>query len=278
VDGLLIYPQLLISFNLSKHNRSDVKHIARKRFGQNFLIDQSIITRLIHSIAPDPEDRMLEIGPGLGALTLPLLQRLKQLIVVEIDRDLQQYWSSSSYVDSGQLQIIAADALTLDYSQFGSPLRIVGNLPYNISTPLLMHLLQFTSLIQDMYFMLQKEVVDRMVALPGCRAYGRLSVMLQYCCEVSHVLDVPATAFDPAPKVASAFVRLSPYRSSPFEIVDRDRLAQVLRRAFAMKRKTLNNNLKGFISKEQWQALGIDSSLRPEALSVADYVKLANLK
>ena len=164
--------------------------------------------------------------------------------------------------------MISADALTVDYSQFGSNLRVVGNLPYNISTPLLIHLLRFTSSIEDMYFMLQKEVVDRMAALPGTKAYGRLSVMLQYHCEVEHLFDVPPEAFDPQPKVDSAVVRLIPYNTSPFDTVAVDQLERLVASAFAMRRKTLNNNLKGIISVEQLDDLGIDGSKRPEQISV----------
>jgi 16S rRNA (adenine1518-N6/adenine1519-N6)-dimethyltransferase len=173
------------------------------------------------------------------------------------------------------LNIISADALTIDYSQFGSQLRIVGNLPYNISTPLLIYLLPYLVHIDDMYFMLQKEVVERMAAAPGTKDYGRLSVMLQYFCEVEHLFDVPPEAFNPKPKVDSAIVRLTPYRSSPFESVDKDSLERIVASSFAMRRKTLNNNLKGIIAASQLHELGIDSNKRPEQISIAEYVQLA---
>jgi 16S rRNA (adenine1518-N6/adenine1519-N6)-dimethyltransferase len=251
-----------------------VRHSPRKRFGQNFLQNRSIIDRILHAINPQTKDKVLEIGPGLGALTQPLLHRLDHLIAIEIDRNLQQYLSELP-IAQNKLQIISADALTVDYSQFGSNLRIIGNLPYNISTPLLFHLLQFTTFIEDMYFMLQKEVVDRMAATPGTKDYGRLSVMLQYHCEVEHLFDVPPDAFEPQPKVDSAIVRLIPFRKSPFEAVAIEALQKLVAHAFAMRRKTLTNNLKGILSFAQLADLGIDGSKRPEQISVAEYVQLA---
>ncbi len=217
---------------------------------------------------------MLEIGPGLGALTQPLLRQLEHLIAVEIDRDLQQYLTQLP-IAQNKLQLISADALTVDYSEFGPDLRIIGNLPYNISTPLLFHLLHYTPFIKDMYFMLQKEVVERMAAAPSTKAYGRLSVMLQYHCEVEHLFDVPPEAFDPRPKVDSAIVRLIPHRASPFDEVAIDVLQKLVTSAFAMRRKTLTNNLKGIISFAQLADLGIDGGRRPEQISVAEYVQLA---
>lgn len=251
-----------------------MRHSPRKRFGQNFLQDQSIIHAILQSIHPQPQDNALEIGPGLGALTKELLKRFNHLTAIEIDRDLQQHLTALR-LGPGQLHLVAADALTVDYSQFGSNLRIIGNLPYNISTPLLLWLLQFFPYIQDMYFMLQKEVVDRIVAAPGSKAYGRLSVMLQYHCEVHYLFTVPPEAFDPAPKVQSAMVQLIPYHNSPFENVQIKQLEQLVANAFAMRRKTLINNLKNTISLQQLNELGIDGSKRPEQISVAEYVKLA---
>lgn len=217
---------------------------------------------------------MLEIGPGLGALTVPLLRQLKQLTAVEIDRDLQQHLMQLTE-HSSALRLIDSDALRIDYSQFGPDLRVVGNLPYNISTPLLIHLLSFSASISDMYFMLQKEVVERMAAAPGTKAYGRLSVMLQYHCEVEHLFNVPPEAFDPSPKVDSAIVRLIPYRSSPFAAVDKAQLERLVASAFAMRRKTLTNNLKGLITTAQLEDMGIDGGKRPEQISIAEYVQLA---
>ncbi|CEG59022.1 16S rRNA (adenine(1518)-N(6)/adenine(1519)-N(6))-dimethyltransferase RsmA [Legionella fallonii] len=251
-----------------------MRHSPRKRFGQNFLQDGGVIDQILRSINPQATDNILEIGPGLGALTQPLLRQLDHLLAVEIDRDLQQYLSQLP-IAQNKLQLISADALTIDYGQFGTGLRIIGNLPYNISTPLLFHLLQFTPFIKDMYFMLQKEVVDRMAAAPDTKAYGRLSVMLQYRCEVEHLFDVPPEAFDPRPKVDSAIVRLIPYQTPPFDIVEIDVLQKLVTSAFAMRRKTLTNNLKGIISFAQLADLGIDGGRRPEQISVSEYVQLA---
>jgi 16S rRNA (adenine1518-N6/adenine1519-N6)-dimethyltransferase len=251
-----------------------VRHSPRKRFGQNFLQNKHVIDDILRAINPQATDNILEIGPGLGALTQPLLRQLNQLTAVEIDRDLQEYLASLP-IAQGKLNLIAADALTIDYSQFGSNLRVVGNLPYNISTPLLIRLLSYTSSIEDMYFMLQKEVVDRMAAGPGSKAYGRLSVMLQYHCEVEHLFDVPPEAFDPQPKVDSAIVRLIPYRVSPFEPVAVEQLERIVASSFAMRRKTLTNNLKGIVSVAELNELHIDGGKRPEQISVAEYVQLA---
>lgn len=251
-----------------------MRHSPRKRFGQNFLQNQHVIQAILQAINPQPEDNVLEIGPGLGALTQPLLRRLSRLKAVEIDTDLQQYLSELP-IAQGKLHLIADDALNIDYSQFGKHLRVVGNLPYNISTPILLCLLGYTSFIEDMYFMLQKEVVDRMAASPGCKAYGRLSVMLQYHCEVEHLFDVPPEAFDPQPKVDSAMVRLIPHRDSPYEVVAVDQLQRLVASAFAMRRKTLTNNLKGLVSIAELNALGIDGGKRPEQISVSEYVQLA---
>jgi 16S rRNA (adenine1518-N6/adenine1519-N6)-dimethyltransferase len=251
-----------------------VRHIPRKRFGQNFLQSQHVIEDILRSINPQAEDNVLEIGPGLGALTGPLLRRLNRLTAVEIDTDLQQYWRESPLAQ-GKLNLIPADALTVDYSQFGEGLRVVGNLPYNVSTPLLIHLLRYAPFIKDMHFMLQKEVVERMAAEPGCKDYGRLSVMLQYHCEVDYLFDVPPEAFDPQPKVDSAVVRLVPYPVSPYASVPVADLERLVAKAFAMRRKTLNNNLKGIISAEKLLELGVDGSKRPEQISVKEYVQLA---
>lgn len=251
-----------------------MRHSPRKRFGQNFLQSRQVIDDIIQAINPQPTDNVLEIGPGLGALTQPLLRRLDRLTAVEIDWDLQQYLAELP-IAQGKLHLISDDALKIDYSQFGTSLRVVGNLPYNISTPLLLRLLRYTPFIEDMYFMLQKEVVDRMAAEHGVKAYGRLSVMLQYHCEVEHLFDVPPEAFDPAPKVDSAIVRLTPYQTSPFEEVPVDQLESIVASSFAMRRKTLTNNLKGIISVDELHDLGIDGGRRPEQISVAEYVQLA---
>jgi len=251
-----------------------VRHSPRKRFGQNFLQNKHIIDDILRAIHPQAKDNMLEIGPGLGALTQPLLRLLEHLTAVEIDTDLQAYLAELP-IAQGKLKLVAADALTVDYSQFGPDLRVVGNLPYNISTPILIHLLKYAPYIEDMHFMLQKEVVYRMAAGPGSKAYGRLSVMLQYHCEVEHLFNVPPEAFDPQPKVDSAVVRLIPFRVSPYDSVAVDQLEKIVASAFAMRRKTLTNNLKGIISHAQLTELGIDGSKRPEQISIAEYVQLA---
>ena len=251
-----------------------MKHRPRKRFGQNFLQNRHIIEDILRSINVQTNDNVLEIGPGLGALTEHLLRQLKQLTAIEIDKDLQKYLSDLP-ISQGKLTLLAADALTIDYSQFGSNLRVIGNLPYNISTPLLLRLLNYVSFIEDMHFMLQKEVVERMVAKPGTKDYGRLSVILQYHCEVECLFYVPPEAFEPAPKVDSAVVRLVPYRTSPFDSVPIKQLESLVASAFAMRRKALNNNLQGILSADQLHELGIDGSLRPEQISVAEYVQLA---
>lgn len=251
-----------------------MKHSPRKRFGQNFLQDKHVIEQILLSMSLQFNDNVLEIGPGLGALTQPLLKLLTRLTAVEIDRDLQNYLKELPQNQS-QLDVIGADALTIDYSQFGRDLRVIGNLPYNISTPLLIHLLGYTSFIKDMHFMLQKEVVDRMVAEPGSKAYGRLSVILQYHCEVEYLFDVPPEAFDPMPKVQSAVVCLTPHKLPLYEKVSIKHLEQLVANSFAMRRKTLINNLKGIISLEQLNELGIDGSKRPEQISIKEYTQLA---
>jgi 16S rRNA (adenine1518-N6/adenine1519-N6)-dimethyltransferase len=251
-----------------------VRHSPRKRFGQNFLQSQAIIAKIIQAIHPSPDDNMLEIGPGLGALTFPLLKCVNHLKAVEIDTDLQQFLTESEQAKHC-LEIIPADALTLDYNAFGTDLRVVGNLPYNISTPILLHLLYYIDSIADMHFMLQKEVVCRMAAEPGTKAYGRLSVMLQYYCEVEYLFDVPPEAFSPQPKVDSAIVRLTPFHKSPYENVARESLEKIVAIAFAMRRKTLANNLKKVVSVVELDKLGIDASKRPEQITVAEYVQLA---
>ena len=250
-------------------------HRARKRFGQNFLHSKHIIDGIIRALHLQPADHVLEIGPGLGALTAPLLQTLHRLTAIEIDRDLQAHLRETYGVD-GQLTVIDADALTIDYSQFGQQLRIIGNLPYNISTPLLLRLLHYTSSIDDMHFMLQKEVVARMAASPGCKAYGRLSVMLQYYCTVEHLFDVPPEAFDPQPKVDSAVVRLTPHTQSPYPPVEFADLERLVACAFSMRRKTLANNLKPVMSAAKLSSLGIDPVMRPEQISVMDYVRITS--
>ena len=251
-----------------------MKHIPRKRFGQNFLRDQGVIQDIIRAVSPQSGDNLVEIGPGLGALTVPLLQRIRPLTVIELDRDIVARLQKSHAATD--LHIHSADALTFPFATLGPRLRLVGNLPYNISTPLLFHLATFHELIYDMHFMLQKEVVERMVAEPGCGDYGRLSVMLQYRFFMEHLLAVPPQAFDPPPKVDSAVVRLIPWPAAQVPAVNAERFAELVRLSFMQRRKTLRNVLKGYASDADFAAVGIDASCRPEELAVADYVRLAN--
>lgn len=251
-----------------------MKHVAKKRFGQNFLTDQGVIDSLVSAIAPKPDDLMVEIGPGLGALTKPLLQKLNMLHVVEVDRDIIS-WMQKEYVKN-HITIHNSDALKFNFGSLGENLRVVGNLPYNISTPILFHLLDNVHAITDMHFMLQKEVVERMVAEPSTAAYGRLSVMLQYRLHMEYLFTVPPEAFDPAPKVESAFVRCVPYATLPIAANDETLFAQVVTAAFSQRRKTLRNTLKGLLHDDGFSALNIDSQLRAENLSVADFVAIAN--
>lgn len=252
---------------------------ARKRFGQHFLVDEQVIAALCKVISPQPEDICVEIGPGRGALTAPLLQKLNHLNVVELDRDmvagLQSRWAGSK-----KLTIYSSDVLIFDFSQITTEkhkLRVVGNLPYNISTPLLFHLFEYLDLIQDMYFMLQKEVVERMVALPDTEHYGRLSVMVQYYCDAMPLFIVPPEAFAPPPKVQSQIVKLMPHPTFPFKAEDYLHFEETVRRAFGQRRKTLRNSLKDWVSDEAWAVIGIDPSLRAETLSVEDFVKISNV-
>ncbi|QOJ23390.1 MAG: 16S rRNA (adenine(1518)-N(6)/adenine(1519)-N(6))-dimethyltransferase RsmA [Gammaproteobacteria bacterium] len=251
-----------------------MRHNPRKRFGQNFLVDQHIIAQIIAEIYPQKSDRLLEIGPGLGALTRPLLQTADHLHVVEIDRDIVARLNDEFTPD--ELTIHAIDALKFDFSALGGKLRIVGNLPYNISTPLLFHLSQFSEHILDMHFMLQKEVVDRMVGVPATSDYGRLSVMLQYRFDMEYVFSVPAQSFRPMPKVESAIVRLIPRRQSVPPVKDETLFSQIVAAAFSQRRKTLRNTLQQYLTADDFGALGIDSGLRAENLSVEEFVAIAN--
>ncbi len=262
-----------VILTIKRKTGTNMIHRARKRFGQNFLQNRHIIDNIIRALNLQSSDNVLEIGPGLGALTQPLLRVLDQLTAIEIDRDLIVHLSAMSGA-AVKLTVVDADALTVDYSQFGTRLRVVGNLPYNISTPLLLALLHYTPYIDDMHFMLQKEVVERMAAKPGCKAYGRLSVMLQYYCDVEHLFDVGPEAFNPQPKVDSAVVRLTPHAISPYPVVNFAELERLVACAFSMRRKTLANNLKPHINAVGLIALGIDPVMRPEQISVAEYVRI----
>jgi 16S rRNA (adenine1518-N6/adenine1519-N6)-dimethyltransferase len=241
------------------------KHQARKRFGQNFLHDQGIIRHIVACIRPKADQKIVEIGPGLGAITEHLLATTGHLDVVELDRDLLPHLRISFASYGKNLRIHEADALKFDFASLSTDaelLRIVGNLPYNISTPLIFHLLSYTNLIADMHFMLQKEVVLRLAAGAGTNNYGRLSIMAQYFCRVDSLFEVPPEAFDPRPKVDSAIVRMAPYTELPHKALDFNHFEQLVKSAFSQRRKTLRNNLKGIASDEQLQSLGIDPSIR----------------
>ncbi len=252
-------------------------HKARKRFGQNFLHDRAVIQRIVQAIHPRPGQRLVEIGPGQGAITLPLLQACHHLDVVELDRDLVRPLADKA-AGLGELVVHQQDALRFDFSSLaeGEELRIVGNLPYNISTPLLFHLIEQSDAIQDMHFMLQQEVVDRMAAAPGSGDYGRLSVMIQYHCRVEPLFRVGSGAFKPAPKVDSAFVRLIPWPEPPVAVKNIEQLTTLVRQAFSQRRKTLRNTLKGLLTEEAIRATGADPSARPETISLEQFVALAN--
>jgi 16S rRNA (adenine1518-N6/adenine1519-N6)-dimethyltransferase len=248
-------------------------HIPRKRFGQHFLADQQVVRAIVQAIAPKPAEHMVEIGPGLGVLTAPLLDRLHHLHVIEIDRDLAAHLRTRYAAE--RLSVHEGNVLDFDFASLPAPLRIVGNLPYNMSTELLFHLLHFSDRIVDAHFMLQREVVDRMVASASSAAYGRLSVMLQYRYAMEKIIDVPPQAFKPPPKVESAVVRMQPRTLAVADVCDERLLAQVVTAAFTKRRKTLRNALEGTIDEAGLQRLGIDPKLRPENLQVSDYLAIA---
>ncbi len=260
------------------NNRVHQGHFARKRFGQNFLNDKYVIDNIVSAIHPQREDRLVEIGPGLGALTEPVGEKVDALTVVELDRDLAARLQTHPFLGP-KLTIFQQDAMTFNFadlaSQQGKPLRVFGNLPYNISTPLMFHLFSFTRAIQDMHFMLQKEVVNRLVAGPNTKAYGRLTVMAQYYCQIIPVLEVPPEAFTPPPKVDSAVVRLVPYQQSPYPQVNVKTLSRITTEAFGKRRKTIRNSLGHLFSVTVLQDLNIDPTLRAENLSVQQYCQLA---
>ncbi len=256
-----------------------MSHKPRKRFGQNFLHDKMVIQRIVNSINPRQGDHIVEIGPGEGALTELVLDKIGAMDVVELDRDLIPLLKIRFVLNDG-LNIHQADALKFNFCQLQKDekkLRIIGNLPYNISTPLLFHLFDNSHCIQDMHFMLQKEVVDRIVANPGDSAYGRLSIMLQYFCHAEYVFTVKPGAFRPAPKVDSAIVRLVPHDKPPVEINNFDEFSKLVNFSFTQRRKTLRNILKGKLDVEQIEALDIEPTIRPERLSLEDFTKLANI-
>ncbi|MCG2578534.1 16S rRNA (adenine(1518)-N(6)/adenine(1519)-N(6))-dimethyltransferase RsmA [Dechloromonas sp. XY25] len=249
-------------------------HVARKRFGQNFLVDSGIIAAIVSAINPQRGDTVVEIGPGLGAITEPLLARVDHLHVVEIDRDLIARLRKQHSPD--RMTIHEGDALAFDFASVGQNLRLVGNLPYNISTPLLFHLADYAENVYDMHFMLQKEVVERMVAEPGDADFGRMSVMLQYRFWLEWLIDVPPESFDPAPKVNSAVVRLIPKPAAELNAKNLGKLSQVVLTAFSQRRKMLRNTLKGTLDDAGFAALGIDPTRRAEDIPVEGYVRIAN--
>ncbi len=251
------------------------KHRPRKRFGQHFLTDPGIIDDIVNAIAPGSDDIVVEIGPGLGAITSPLAARAGRLHAIELDRELAAKLRSQ-FDNEPHVTIHEADALTFDFAALGDSLRIVGNLPYNISTPLLFHLLELRDCIHDMHFMLQKEVVARMAAGPGGKTYGRLSIMLGCYLDIEALFTVDRLAFTPPPEVTSAMVRLRPLPADTCKIDDHALLGRIVAAAFGKRRKTLRNALKNVVDEADLTAAGIDTSLRPEQIPVSEYVALSN--
>jgi 16S rRNA (adenine1518-N6/adenine1519-N6)-dimethyltransferase len=252
---------------------------ARKRFGQHFLHEMRVIQRIVDAVDPRPGERIVEIGPGLGALSRPLLERCGRLEVIEIDRDVIPELERRT-AGAGELVVHLGDVLKTDVRALrggGAMLRICGNLPYNISTPLLFHLLAVREAIVDMHFMLQTEVVDRIVAAPGNKVYGRLTVMLAASCTAESLVRVGRGAFQPPPAVDSAVVRLVSHAADPFPLPDRARFARLVAAAFSMRRKTLRNSLRGHLGPEAFDAAGIDAGRRPETLAPAEFARLAAL-
>lgn len=259
--------------------KPDSQHRARKRFGQNFLHDQGVIHRIARSIGANENDHIVEIGPGQGALTADILASGCSLDAIELDRDLIPILQDK-FSQQAQFRLQQGDALNFDFSSLvidNEMLRVVGNLPYNISTPLIFHLLSQHQLIKDMHFMLQLEVVNRMAAVPGNKSYGRLTVMTQYYCQVESLFEVPPEAFDPKPKVLSAIVRLTPHQNIPYPAKSVENLHQLLRTCFNQRRKTLRNSLKGTVDSTALESLDINPSARPETLSLQQFVAISNL-
>jgi len=250
---------------------------AKKQLGQHFLADAHYVEKIVLAVNPKPGDRLVEIGPGQGAITFPLLRRHPQLTVIEFDRDLIAPLTAAA-APLGELRIVHRDVLQVDFTELagGMPIRLVGNLPYNISSPILFHALEHATAITDMTFMLQKEVVDRMAAAPGSKVYGRLSVMLQAWCQVTSLFVVPPGAFRPPPKVDSAVVRLVPRDPATVGIVDPRHFANVVKAAFGQRRKTLRNALNGIVDEAGFAAAGVRSDARAEQLPVSDFIALAN--
>jgi len=249
-------------------------HQARKRFGQNFLVDQAVISSIIRAIGPQKGDRLIEIGPGLSALTAPLLERLEHLTVIEIDRDLAGRLRNRYPAEC--LTIVNADALQTDFAQFGQGLRIVGNLPYNISSPLLFALNEYAGQVIDQHFMLQREVIDRMVAAPASSEYSRLSVMLQYRWRMEKLFDVAPEAFDPPPRVTSSVVRMIPLAADRPQAVDEALFGKVVQRAFSQRRKMLRGVMGEWTALIPWTELKIEPTWRAEQVSVAGFIAMSD--
>ena len=263
---------------MAKFHNNEAPHRARKRFGQNFLIDHGVIREIVRAVHPRSDDCIVEIGPGKGAITELLADACQHLRVIELDRDLVP-WLKVKFEKHPDFQLFQTDALQFDFAQLvqdNQPLRIVGNLPYNISTPLIFHLLSYSTQVADMHFMLQKEVVKRMAAQPGDSAYGRLGIMVQYYCAVEDLFEVPPTAFDPAPKVDSAIVRLVPHQVLPYVAHNIKTLERLVNVAFQQRRKTLRNALKQWVPSNILDELSIDTNARAENLSLATFVELSN--
>lgn len=255
------------------------QHQARKRFGQNFLSDSTVIERIVQAINPQPDDRLVEIGPGLGALTCPLLALMGELDVIELDRDIVPKLRLNCG-HKGQLNIHNVDVLKYDFAELfevNRKLRIVGNLPYNISTPIIFHLVKYADRIYDMHFMLQKEVVQRLAAAPSTSDYGRLSIMAQYHFRVSPLFLVPPEAFQPKPRVESAIVRLIPHGKKPVTVSSEQTFSQLVKQAFSQRRKTIRNVLKNMCTPEQLASAEIDPGQRPEQLDLAQFARLSNV-
>ena len=265
-------------YQINALNPKDEGHHTRKRFGQNFLHDQRVISKIVRSVHPRAGENIVEIGPGLAALTSPLIGECDALTVIELDRDLAA-GLPKRVPHPERLTIIEADALKYDFTELfqeDRPLRVVGNLPYNISTPLLFHLLEFGDKVKDMHFMLQKEVVDRITASPNTKEYGRLSVMIQYFCKPTYLFEVPAGSFNPPPKVTSAVFRLEPYATKPIIAKNEKALARLVSHVFTQRRKTLRNSLKGMLVEEAFEHAGVDPMARPETLTLAQFVALSD--
>ena len=261
-------------------NKTHLGHTARKRFGQNFLNDAFVIDKIVDAIGPQKDQALVEIGPGLGALTEPMCERIDTLNVIELDRDLAKRLRHHPF-HANKLNVIESDALKFNFAtlseELNRPLRVFGNLPYNISTPLMFHLFQHKQYIQDMHFMLQKEVVERLAASAGNKQYGKLSVMAQYYCQVVPVLTVPPGAFVPPPKVESAVVRLTPHTRPVVDVKDVSILENVTANAFNQRRKTIRNSLSSLVSEQQLISLDINPTLRAENLTLEQFARIANV-